>query len=216
MADDLMPDVSKWLDKIHAGLAAMKRIYPFLGLVWIGCVLAISGSLTLAPDVLHHVLGLPPSVKLFDYRSVWLASGVCALLYSVWAIGSVVTRKVNESAAIVRLAERAELSLQFYADGRTPSSVRHVNVWRWYFLPLIRRSVDVIRNIETQETVYSILFLTFDPEVSVSTLRVDAAVQLPPWEIKEFNPRFAIIAFSGQIPACMLTVSVCPVTIEHV
>jgi hypothetical protein len=96
MANDLIPDASKWPEKIHAGIAVMSRIYPFLGVVWIGCALVVAGSLTLAPDVLHHVLGLPASVKLLDYRSVWLASGVAGLFYSVWALGDAVTKKASQ------------------------------------------------------------------------------------------------------------------------
>jgi hypothetical protein len=55
------------------------------------------------------------------------------------------------------------------------------------------------------------LFVSFDPYVNVGTLQVSSPdMALPQFEVKEFNNRFAVIAFSGHIPAGTLNLTVHP------
>jgi len=55
------------------------------------------------------------------------------------------------------------------------------------------------------------LFVTFENDVVISTLNVRSPdMQLPPYEVKEFNQRFAVIVFSDNVPAGTLEVVVTP------
>lgn len=55
------------------------------------------------------------------------------------------------------------------------------------------------------------LFMTFDPEVRISTLSVRSPdMKLPRHEVKEFNQKFAIIVFSEKLPEGTLEIRVEP------
>jgi hypothetical protein len=106
-----------------------------------------------------------------------------------------------------KFSPKARLQLHVYADERMPSRITADNIWRWYTLRTLIKGLapsgqehDVV-NLTT-------LFVTFDTPVFVGTLTVSSPdVRLPIHEVKEFNPRFAIIVFSGQIPEGTLEIS---------
>lgn len=103
-------------------------------------------------------------------------------------------------------AKSAHLKLHIYNDNRSPHRLSAENIFRWYFL----QNIVVMENSEgTQNSIIiPTLFITFEPEVKISTLQVNSPdIQLPRHEVKDFNQRFAIISFSGQILSGTLEVN---------
>jgi len=55
------------------------------------------------------------------------------------------------------------------------------------------------------------LFISFETDTIVSTFKVRSPdIQLPTYEVKEFNQRFAIVVFSNNVPAGTLEIIVSP------
>ena len=61
-----------------------------------------------------------------------------------------------------------------------------------------------------REILTSKLFISFDQPVAVGTLTVRADKPLMHYEVKEFNNRFAIIAFGEKLPECNIDIEVTP------
>jgi sorbitol-specific phosphotransferase system component IIA len=56
---------------------------------------------------------------------------------------------------------------------------------------------------------FGTLFVTFEDDVTVGTLNVRSPdMQLPVYEVKEFNQRYAIITFHDNVPTGTLEVQV--------
>jgi hypothetical protein len=110
-----------------------------------------------------------------------------------------------------RIAFTAELVLEFYGDGRVPTATKSRNIWRWYFYtsPSVVVTDPSGKPLAMVQTP-GLLTLTFEPLVFVTTLRIESKVDIPRWEVKEFNPRFAIVQFAGLLPTCTITASVRP------
>ena len=117
-------------------------------------------------------------------------------------------RKPSESVT-PKIASDALLKLHVYNDHRLPDRLEVKNIYRWYFMShiLVGRTQDG----KEHETVLPTLFITFDPDIRVTTLRVRSPdMTLPRHEVKDFNNKSAIIVFSGPIPAGTLEVCVEP------
>ena len=132
---------------------------------------------------------------------VWMLAGFFA--------GAALTFWVSERLPrSPRLAKTASLQLFAPADGSVPREVQSENVHRWYWL------VNQLSYIEkdTQQFVSKFvitLFILFENPVLVSNLYVSSSdAQLPRWEVKEFKPQFAIIAFMGQAWPATIDISV--------
>lgn len=107
------------------------------------------------------------------------------------------------------LVDSALLRLHVFQDHRTPDRLEAKNIFRWYYLShvLIGRATDG-KDLETELPT---LFISFQPEVRITTLKVRSPdIKLPRHEVKEFNQKFAIIVFSEKIPDGTLEVSVEP------
>src|SRR4051812_43008907 len=99
------------------------------------------------------------------------------------------------------LALTADLVLQTYGDERSPTRLSHENIWRWYYLRMVTVSIDKDSGKELRRIGIATLYLNFDKPVQVGTLEVSAhGFALPSYEVKEFTNRFAIIAFSKELP----------------
>lgn len=108
------------------------------------------------------------------------------------------------------IVDKARLRLHVYADNRVPEALAAENIFRWYYL----RHVIVTMSPAGEKTSafpLTTLFVTFEPEVRISTLKVQSPdIALPAHEVKEFNQRYAIIAFMGGLTAGTLEVSIDP------
>ncbi len=103
---------------------------------------------------------------------------------------------------------KAELRLRTFDDNRVPERISHINIWRWYILS----NVFVPINRDTGEATTSVvtnLFVTFDRPVRVGSLLVSSPdFSLPQYEVKAFYGRFAIVAFTGEMPTGTLVLRV--------
>ncbi|WPC74949.1 hypothetical protein [Vibrio porteresiae] len=104
----------------------------------------------------------------------------------------------------------AALRLHVWGDHRAPDRIEAENIFRWYYLQNIIIGINE-KGAEVRQNTSNILFLTFDKDVSVSTFKVQSPdIQLPVYEVKDFNQRYAIIVFSGAVNAGTLEVKVVP------
>lgn len=114
------------------------------------------------------------------------------------------TRKVLEPA------KAALLRLHVYADQRLPDVLLVENIFRWYYL---RQGIVAIspEGREPTNFLMSTLFIAFEHDVVISSLKVRSPnIALPAHEVKEFNQRFAIVAFSGPLTEGTLEFTVQP------
>jgi hypothetical protein len=115
-------------------------------------------------------------------------------------------KKVDEAPKSSALAERARLTLHFYGDARTPYEMKAANIWRWYYLQELWEFTD--QGGSGMQPGNGTLFICFDQPVRIGMLRVLADKPLPPHEVKDFDNRFAIIAFLSAPPECDLDIEV--------
>ncbi len=127
------------------------------------------------------------------------------LLFGV-AIGLFIAKRISDK--VDELVDSAAIKFHFYGDARTPQRISANNIWRWYYLRNIISLVDASTGA-TSDTSISNLFVSFEKPVKIGTLHVSSPdIQIPRYEVKEFNNRFAIIVFSGEIPSGTLDLSV--------
>lgn len=109
----------------------------------------------------------------------------------------------------VVFTDNASLRLHIFGDERTPQRLSFANIWRWYYLRQLVTGFDPSTGKETTLTATSILFVTFNPPVSIGTLEVSSPdIRLPRHEVKDFNPRSAVITFLAEVPAGTLEITV--------
>lgn len=133
--------------------------------------------------------------------------GLGVLLLGV-ALGIVIADR--RQARIRAPVDRAVLRLRVFADTRLPERLHFQNIFRWYYFPGIFQLRDQDGNSVGSVAIVT-LFISFEPEVKISTLKVRALEgDLPTHEIKEFNQRFAIIVFMGTAPVGTIEVAVEP------
>lgn len=102
----------------------------------------------------------------------------------------------------------AKLVLNLPADSSVPSMSYQSNVWRWFWFTYIVLGIDQ----DGQERTIGeapVLFINFDQEVAVTSLRVRSYdCTLPIHEVKEFKSRFAIIYFKENFGPATLEIEV--------
>jgi hypothetical protein len=122
------------------------------------------------------------------------------------SVGLLAAGGLRRKRTVVKVAS---LRLHVYGDHRTPERLSFENIFRWFYLQTAINSVwpSGTTRIGTLAT----LFITFEDDVVISTLNVRSPdMQLPPYEVKEFNQRYAVIVFSDNVPAGTLEVVVTP------
>lgn len=140
----------------------------------------------------------------------WAASA--GLMGGVFLLGAsaalLIAHKSNTKSH--QFVKTATLRLHVFSDHRVPEALQAENVFRWYYL---RQALVMLSNDGQEQVRHPIttLFISFEPEVVVSTLKVRSPnLQLPPHEVKEFNHRFAIIVFGGELNEGTLEIAVEP------
>lgn len=107
------------------------------------------------------------------------------------------------------IAGTASLRLHIFGDHRTPERLGLENIFRWFYLQTAIEGVGPtgVTRIGTLST----LFISFEKDVIISTIKVRSPdMQLPVYEVKEFNLRYAIVVFSDNVPMGTLEVIVSP------
>jgi hypothetical protein len=133
--------------------------------------------------------------------------GIGVLLLGV-ALGIVVADR--RQARLKAPVDRVVLRLRVYPDTRLPDRVHAENIFRWYYFPGMFEVKDQGGGTVASLAIVT-LFVSFEPEVKISTLKIRALEgELPTHEVKDFNQRFAIIAFMGKAPVGTIEVAVEP------
>lgn len=105
--------------------------------------------------------------------------------------------------------DNALLRLHIYRDYRAPDRLEAKNIFRWYYLShiLVGKAADG----SDREFEMPTLFITFETEVRITTLKVRSPdMKLPRHEVKEFNQKFAIVVFLEKLGEGTLEVIVEP------
>lgn len=130
----------------------------------------------------------------------WLsASGIGLGVFLLGLSVGLVASGARKKPLMPATADRAKLRLHVYADHRVPDKLHAENIFRWYYL---RQAVVPINAAGEKASthLWTTFFVSFEPEVRISSLKVRSPdVALPPHEVKEFNQRYAIIVFNGQV-----------------
>ena len=101
----------------------------------------------------------------------------------------------------------ASLRLHMFGDHRAPNRLGQENIFRWYYLQMAVEGVAP--QGPQRKATFATLFVTFEEDVVIHTINVRSPdMQLPRYEVKEFNQRYAIIVFSDNVPAGTLEVTV--------
>lgn len=117
---------------------------------------------------------------------------------------------VDKVASANEMARKADLRLLTYNDERTPTGIGSDNIWRWFWMRDILTAVATDGTVSSETTI-TILFISFETPVIVSSLEISSPdFTVPRHEVKAFYPRFAIVAFQGKVPAGRLEVSARP------
>jgi len=143
----------------------------------------------------------------------WKGTDVLTALSKNWAVWALLLLGI--SLLVVSWVQRgpapvnnAELSLRIYGDARSPQRMSSTHIWRWYYLAT---GSVVYLNGQPQNSLTRVLFVTFEPDVKITTLTVNSPdIALPRYEVKEFNQRYAIISFASDLPAGTLEIRVTP------
>ena len=108
-----------------------------------------------------------------------------------------------------RVAPNALLRLHVFGDHRAPQLLLAENIFRWYYFQTAINQVGPQGVVQVGKLIT--LLVTFEDDVVIHTLRVMSPdMLLPIYEVKEFNQRYALIAFSDNVPAGTLEISVSP------
>lgn len=86
-----------------------------------------------------------------------------------------------------------------------PDRLAADNIFRWFFFQAAFNSHGP-QGAQRLATIAT-LFVTFENDLVIHTLTVRSPdMQLPVYEVKEFNQRYAIIVFSDNVPAGTLEI----------
>jgi hypothetical protein len=108
----------------------------------------------------------------------------------------------NLNIAGGNLFDRSELRLSIAAGDEEPLVLFYMNIFKW----LLFRQKSISMEKETKPKTETILLIAFQQPTNDERLEVKSDTVLPPHQVKEFNQRFAVIAFSEPIPACVLEI----------
>jgi len=146
-------------------------------------------------------------------RETWLGIGVGIFFAVVLGLLGLMIfgKKVKPTTpkAESALVDTTTIRFHLYGDERVPTLISQNNVWRWYYLRYLIMGAKKKGAPPERVGTITLLFLSFDKPVKVTTLEVSSPdINLPTYEVKEFNNRFAIIIFSDGLPMGTLEVAV--------
>ena len=103
--------------------------------------------------------------------------------------------------------DRSELRLVIDSEKQIPTTAFYMNVSKWCMLGQDFTRIDKEADRDHGRGPVC-LFILFDQPTKDEVLNVTSDSVLPRYDIKEFNDRFAIIAFAGPIPVGTLEIIV--------
>ena len=162
-----------------------KIIEKIIDSIWGDIILMIS-----FPIIATYAAYLTDTINVYAPFSYFIA----------FCIGLLITFKIIDFKRYNKYKTSAEIKFHLYGDARTPEMLFNQNIWRWYNLNVL--------NLESKEVLFNSLFISFDKPILTGTLKITSPdMKLPIYEVKEYNNRFAIIVFNGQLPSGTLVVS---------
>jgi len=155
------------------------------------------------PDI-FSTLGIVS--KPMGVAMIALLLGVCpwiALGYTYyWARMPAVTEKITMPSKVP-----TDLRLQFNGGDTLPLGIDQHNIWRWYALTTVFKSLDEKTKTFVEAGRTWTVFMTFDKPITFTQIRIDASGgKLPTYEVKDSNNRSAIIVFGGDLAGVVLTI----------
>ena len=156
-------------------------------------------ALTLLSGVLQHYFpNLPTWVLPLGYGAGVLLLGIS---FGLLAAGGLKRKR--------QVRPRASLRLHIFGDHRAPNRLAQENIFRWYYLQMAVNGIGP--QGQQRVATWATLFVTFEDDVTIHSLNVRSPdMQLPVYEVKDFNQRYAIIVFSDNVPAGTLEIEVSP------
>jgi hypothetical protein len=151
----------------------------------------LSGSKDLFPRFLHWLFSTP------WYVPAILGACLTAILAYVLLFGRTEPR-------LRRL--RTSAVIRFIAGNNNPEKIEVRNIWNWYALcniVYVHEQGGAVRELRTWS-----IFLVFDEPISAKQVLVESDAPLPVYEVKNYGPRHAVIAFSGDIPTTVIRIRV--------
>jgi hypothetical protein len=101
----------------------------------------------------------------------------------------------------------AHLRLHIHADERDPTQLLAENIFRFY--QLRNFLLAPLSGGGMAQGAPVIVFVAFQNDVRITTLEVSSPdMVLPAHEVKEYNQRFAIVSFMGELPGGTLELRV--------
>lgn len=161
-------------------------------------IIAIDTGIRLSPVTWPHIpeflhsgwWGFAPLALLIIATLILLARG----------LGWIGRRKMSASA---------EISLRIHGDDRAPTKLTEKNVWAFYYLRNEMTTVHPQSGAQVTRTIGN-LVLIFDNPIRAENIDVSADFALPRFEVKSFMSRYALIAFTGALPAGTLHIKAYP------
>lgn len=130
---------------------------------------------------------------------------IAVFVYRLW-------RPIPQAGSVASLPAapvESELRLQCYAGNRTATGLQTDNIWRWFTLLMIAQAMPEPgkRGKPMADHLMTALFITFDQPTTTNNLSISSPdMNLPRYEVKDFNQRSAIIVFDGALPVGTLVV----------
>lgn len=104
--------------------------------------------------------------------------------------------------------DSSSVDLVWHGNAMAPDMKSSVNIFRWYSLITVLAAPNKESGIIEQNIIMTTLFITFDKPTKIRTLKiVGENMIIPQHEVKEFNQRYAIIVFTGAIPAGVMKIA---------
>jgi hypothetical protein len=169
-----------------------------------GCVviLALWGGLFHPLAWLLGQIGLSGDIRRANAASMAFLSLLLGAAFVWWlGIGAVETMTIAPRTTGLRL--------QFNAGNAHPDLIDRENVWRWYALPFGIEGADKEGKVIARIGRPWVIYVQFDKPTTVKGFKIDAGgATLPPYEVKDYGPRHAILAFADDLAGLVLTISV--------
>jgi hypothetical protein len=106
----------------------------------------------------------------------------------------------NLNVATGDVFDRSELRLSIPPGDEEPMVLFYMNIFKWHLFAQQSIGADKAAEPKTE----TILLIAFNHPTSSERLEVKSDSPLPAHQIKEFNQRYAIIAFASPLRACVI------------
>jgi hypothetical protein len=181
---------------------------------------AAYGSLFVAAMIVAAETGVRIAPDLFGYVPEFVRGAVWGLAPLTLVVVATIILLLREfvffppkEAVGVPQPIPTHLRLQFQPNSANPRNLLAENVWYWYALCNIFKTVEppseLFKNGRTSEHKFWSLFLVFDKPVAIKQITFDShGAAMPLMEVKDKGPRHAVIVIAGDVGGAVLDINV--------